>query len=325
MVFKFIGRGIKKVFKGVKKVVKKIAKPALIIGATLMTAGLATGGFAAFQGVNTAMGFLKAAGQTIVAGGQAIAGSLGIGSGITGTGFTAPFAGATTQGATLGTGVLAQNLGLSAGPAGLQALQATPAGAGVLKAGSAPAFPGATEVSSSSLSSLGGSAASGYSAGVGNSALKAGSKGLFGKLGSAFAGLGDLGQLAVIQGVMGGISSYMQGKEARRQEKRADEVGMFGVPMRGEPAYSSEQLAEIFSEFRLNPVGGSYTPPPIPDRASGPAPRRPRKDQEEPTKTGGKGLLAQEDEYQPQRFESSWATRSNLPRDEMGVPRPLLG
>lgn len=324
MVFKSIGRGIKKVFRGVKKVVKKIAKPALIATAIFFTAGLAAGGFAAF-GATTGLSFLGAVGQTTVAGVQAIAGSLGIGSGIAGTGMTSAFAGTATKGAKLSTGILAQGLGLSAGPAGLQALQATPAGAGVLKAGSAPAFPGATEVSRSSLSALGGSAASGYSAGAANSALKVTSKGIFGKLGSAFAGLGDLGQLAVIQGVMGGIGSVMQGKEMRRQEKRADEVGMFGVPMKGDPAYSSEQIAEIFSQYRFNPVGGSYTPPPVPDVDIGPTPRRPRRDQEEPTKTSGRGLLAREEEYQSQRFESSRAIRSNLPRDEMGIPRPLLG
>lgn len=291
MVFKSIGRAFKKVFRGVKKVVKKIAKPALIIGGTLMTAGLVTGGFAAFQGVTTATGFLKAAGQTMVAGAQSIAGSLGIGSGITGTGMTAPFAG--VEGATLGSGVLAQSLGLSAGPS-----------ADVLTRGAKTLGPGPW--STEALKEAGAT------------------RGVFGKLGSAFAGLGDLGQYAIIQGTLGGISSYMQNKEMRRQERRADEVGGFGTPSRGEGGYTPEQIAEIFSQFQLNPVASRYTPPPVPETTIIPAPTPPKKDEAPPRREASRGLLAQ-DEYQPQRFESSWATRSNLPRDTMGIPRPLLG
>lgn len=294
MVFKSIGRGIKKVFRGAKKVVKKVAKPALIIGAVLMTAGLATGGFAAFSAASGPLGFLKAAGQTMLAGGQSIAGSLGIGSGLSGSLVAEGGAFAGMEGATLGSGVLSQSLGLSSGPT-----------TDALTRGAERLGPG--PFSTETLKEAGAA------------------KGIFGKLGSSFAGLGDLGQYAIIQGTLGGISSVMQGKEMRRQEKRADEVGMFGVPMKGDPAYSSEQLAEIFSQYRLNPAGGSYTPPPVPDVDTGPTPRRPRRDQDESTKTSGRGLLAREDEYQPQKFESSWATRSNLPRDEMGVPRPLLG
>lgn len=292
MVFKSIGRGFKKVFRGVKKVIKKVAKPALIIGAVLMTAGLVTGGFAAFTAASGPLGFLKAAGQTMLAGGQSIAGSLGIGGGLSGSLVAEGGAFAGMEGATLGSGVLAQSLGFSSGPT-----------ADALTRGAEKLGPG--PFSTETLKEAGAT------------------KGVFSKLGSAFAGLGDLGQYAIIQGTLGGISSVMQGKAMRRQERREDAVGGFGTPSRGEGGYTPEQIAQIFSGFELK-TPASGTPPSPPEVEIKPKPTPPERGEELFKRTAQRGLLDQE-EYQPQRFESSWATRSNLPRDEMGIPRPLLG
>jgi hypothetical protein len=213
-----IKRGVKKVFRGVKKVLKKIPKPILIAGALLLTGGLAAGGFAAFGAIGqaTTLGgkmsaMFGAVGQTMAAGGQAIAGSLGIGSGITGTGATSAFAGATTKGATLGTGVLAQSLGLSAGPAGLQALSQVPAGAGVLRPEFAPSFPSAAKAVETAAQTTG----------------------FIGKAMESFNGMSAVGQMAVAQGIFGGMQSLAQSREARRQEKRQDSLGLFGARRRG--------------------------------------------------------------------------------------------
>lgn len=229
-----IKRGVKKVFRGVKKVIKKVAKPALIIGGTLLTAGLVTGGFAAFKGVTTMGGFFKATGQTLLLGGQSIAGSLGLTDGVTQE-LANDIGLPNLKGADLFSGTAAQALGLE-GPSNILA------GRGPL---SNEAFAAATNVSRDTLSGLGGYAASGYST------AKKASGGLFRKVASAFGGLSDMGQYAVINGIMGGIGGMMEERELRRQERREDRLGVFGTPRRGEGGYTPEQIAQMFEPYRL--------------------------------------------------------------------------
>lgn len=126
-----VKRAGRKIYRNtVGRIPSSIRKPLLIVGGTLLTAGLASGGFAAFKAASGPLGVFQATGQTMAAGAQAIAGSLGFGSGVTGT----VFANAGAGGATLGTGALAQTLGLAgpligpAAPAGV----ATTAGQGFL-------------------------------------------------------------------------------------------------------------------------------------------------------------------------------------------------
>ena len=73
-----IKRGVKKVFRGAKRVVRKIAKPALIVGAIYLTAGLATG-FAPVAAGSGLPGFLSSVGTTIGNGAKALGGALGFG------------------------------------------------------------------------------------------------------------------------------------------------------------------------------------------------------------------------------------------------------
>jgi len=82
-----IKRGVRKVFRGAKRVVRKIAKPALVVGAIYLTAGLATG-FAPMAAGSGLPGFLSSVGTTIGNGAKALGGALGFG------GATAPAVGA---------------------------------------------------------------------------------------------------------------------------------------------------------------------------------------------------------------------------------------
>lgn len=317
-----IAKGVKKVFKGVKKVVKKIAKPVLIGGAIFFTAGIAAGGFAAF-GASSGLSFFGAVGQTMAAGAQAVAGSLGIGSGIAGTGVTSAFAGTAAQGATLGTGVLAQTLGLSAGPAAAASGTAQ-AGAGVLKSGLAPALPG--EVTKASLANLGGSAASGYAAGTGGSAL-ATSGGVLGKVGGALKGMAgsNVGQLMLAQGIMGGIQSYAQSEEAKKDRKRFMKSGVFGVA-RGEKYGQAFGPADIEQAAASIPGTAAYA------RAQ----QQPQQGQtanatqpvQSPTPSGGGSLIGQTYEEGERQNQAQMAMQpgfSNPYNQNNQQGMPLLG
>ena len=220
-----IKRGVKKVFRGVKRVIKKIPKEVWIAGAILLTGGLAAGGFAAFGAVGSATGmaaktsaFFGAVGQTMAAGAQAIAGSIGVGSGITGTGMTSAFAGTAGQGATLGTGVLAQGLGLSAGPAAAAPLASPVTTAPASRVGEMLSGIGIAPQAASSAAAAAAPQATG---------------GFLGKAMGAFKGMSDIGQMAVVQGIFGGMQSMAEAREMRRQEKRADSLGIFGAQRRG--------------------------------------------------------------------------------------------
>ena len=237
--------GIRKVFRGAKNVVKKVWKPALIVGATLLTGGLAAGGFAAFSGASGIGGFMGAVGSTMAAGAQAIAGSLGIGAGISGAAgsSTAAFGAAGLSGATLGTGALAQGLGLATMTAGQASL-----------ANTMLAKPGG--ILSSAM-------------GAGGTAAAASTGGFLGTAMSALKGMAgsNVGQLAIAQGIMGGIQSYAAARETRRQEKRHDSEYVWGAQRRGgdgSNAIDDFQLPEM-------PTDGPGRPPtPTEWRASDP-------------------------------------------------------
>jgi len=251
-----IKRGIKKVFRGVKKVVKKIAKPALIIGATFLTSGLVVGGFDGFTslmaaakdgGAKTIGSFFSAVGKTIGAGAQALGGSLGLTQGLSPE-MAEAMGDKGLAGAGLFSGSFAQNvLGLE-GPQTISG-----------------------EISSRNLAGLGGSATSGYksSAMAGLSpysnetfakiASQAGRGGFFGTITNAFNNMSPVGQMMIAQGVMGSISSYAQARELRRQERREDARGVFGVSMGGEVGATPEEFAEVGRRYAMyNPQATGY-------------------------------------------------------------------
>jgi len=109
----FVGKALKKVFKVVKKVVKsKWFKIALIIAASVFTAGVAAGGFAAFSGVSTVGGFFGAVGTTMGTGYSAIIGAVGLGGAAAApVGAGASGAAATTAAGSIGTTGAAINAG----------------------------------------------------------------------------------------------------------------------------------------------------------------------------------------------------------------------
>jgi hypothetical protein len=99
--------GIKKAVKSVGRFVKKHWKKIVIAAAVVFTAGLATVGTAGFSSAMSSGGFLSAAGKTMVAGVQAIGGTMGIGNGAN----LAAFGGKGT--ATLLNGAAAQSVGIA--------------------------------------------------------------------------------------------------------------------------------------------------------------------------------------------------------------------
>ncbi len=103
-------RGVKKGVKKVGKAVSRNWKPIVGAGLAAFTGGLAVGGLGAFQSAVATKGLWSTVGSTMWAGVTGTAGTLGIGSGASGT-FAA---GAGMQGATLMTGAGAQALGLAA-------------------------------------------------------------------------------------------------------------------------------------------------------------------------------------------------------------------
>lgn len=103
-----IKKAVKRVFRPIKKIAKKIAKPALIIGATLFTAGIVSGGFTAFSSVGAAgtlggkiNAFMGAVGETIGKGASALTGGL-FGGGEAAAGATSAAGGVSKAGAAVG-------------------------------------------------------------------------------------------------------------------------------------------------------------------------------------------------------------------------------
>lgn len=198
-MFGSIKKAFKKVFKPIKKVMKKIAKPALMIGATLFTSGIVSGGFGAFSSVGAAgsLGskigaFMGAVGKTIGQGATALTGGLFGG-------------GAQSGGATISD--LASQEGMGALQSSLNAL------------------PGA-----------GGTVTQGGGGG-----------GFLGNVMGALKNFGstDTGKMIIAQGIMGGIQSYAEGRERRRQEKRYDKQAVFGVRRRGSKGENPYQAPDL--------------------------------------------------------------------------------
>jgi len=246
----FVKKAAKKVFKGAKKVVKKVWKPALIAGATLFTGGLAAGGFAAFSGATTLGGFMGAVGQTMAVGGQAMLGSLGLTSGVSGSLSAAT---GVAQGTTLFNGALAQGLGLSAGVGG--------SGAGGLI--------GAGGVGSTPIAGVGSSGfAGGVTAGAGTTlgaAAGTGSNFIAG-IGKTLGGLasGGIGKMALFQGISGGIQSFMASREAAKERKINRRRNFAGGPMRGgsaEGGFEFPDFSQGQSQTAEATNQGSFTPP----------------------------------------------------------------
>lgn len=105
-------KGVKKVFKKVVKGVKKIFKSKVfrviaIAAATFFTAGVATAGFGSVMGSFGTNGVLATIGKTIGVGFQAVAGSLGLGSGVSASMGSAL---GVAPGTTLGSGALATSI-----------------------------------------------------------------------------------------------------------------------------------------------------------------------------------------------------------------------
>lgn len=200
-----VWKGVKKVFKKAVDVVKKYWKPIVAVALGVFTAGVATAGFAAFGGVNTVGGFMAAAGKTMAIGAQATMGSLGLTQGVTAG--TASGVSGLSAGTTLGTGKWATAVKGALGSSG---------GGGAAEGGLAYTDKLA--------------AASG-----GGSSVPAGGSAFLSKMGGALKGFAgtDTGKLMIAQGIMGGISNYMEAKEARRQERRHDEETIWGAQRRG--------------------------------------------------------------------------------------------
>lgn len=330
-----IAKGVKKVFKGAKKFVKKIAKPVLIGAAIFFTAGIAAGGFAAFSGVSSLGGFFGAVGNTIGVGFQATMGSLGLSQGVSASMASAS---GVQAGTTLGTGTFAQALGLSAGPnttaavkAGMEATAGQ--GAGVLSKnalieagtqgsnvlGLGKTVGAGAGVTSKSLAALGGPTATG---GAG-----AGSGGLLSTLGGAFKGMAstNTGQLMLAQGIMGGIQSYAQSEEAKKDRKRFMKSGVFGVA-RGEKYGQAFGPADIEQAAASIPGTAAY------DRSQ----QQPQQGQtanatqptQSPTPSGGGSLIGQtyeEGERQNQAQVAMQPGFSNPYNQNNQQGMPLLG
>lgn len=168
---------------------RKLRKPALIIGATFLTAGLVSGGFA-MGSAGGIGGFFQGVGQTLSQGGQAISGALGFGGAATGGASTVSLAGGSGA-----TSMLSQQ-------------------AGILQSMGVP-----SSIASATTGAATAARATGFLGTVGNALRSMGSS--------------TVGQLAIAQGIMGGIQSFAQARETRRQERRHDEGVVWGAQRRG--------------------------------------------------------------------------------------------
>lgn len=196
----FIGKAVKKVFKVSKKIWKttinvakkawgnKWVRIAAIVGLSVFTAGLASGGFAAFSAASSAAGgglggFFSAVGTTMSTGFTALTG-LG-GAAAAAPTAAAPLASSAAAAGGSGSALLAQ--------AGLGATQA--------------ALP---------MSAIG--------AGVTNAAVGAGTSG--GILGALFSN--TVGGGFMRSAIVGGISSYAQAKQWDKERKYKDNATIYG-------------------------------------------------------------------------------------------------
>lgn len=220
-------KAVKKTGKFLKKHWRKIA----VAAAVVFTAGIATVGAAGFTAAGAGSGFgatLGAIGKTMVAGVQAIGGSLGIGQGASLSGFGG------SGYATLGTGAAAQSLGLAGSNAAMTAGRVAQMGAtapgqagyGVLMNSANPAASaaaGGTQVAGG----LGG----GSLGGAGGAAPRAG-----GFLSNPNSGL-------LLQAGMGLVNGYMQGRAEDEEWERRKPKGFYGVGLNGVPSGTGPMLS----------------------------------------------------------------------------------
>ena len=271
----FVKKAVKKVFKFAKKVVKKTGsflkrawnnkwvRMAIIIAASVFTAGLASGGFAAFSGVNSIGGFFGAVGQTMATGWTAITGAVAN----AGKGFASLFTGGTTaaEGTALAaSGEFVAPLASSVGTATAEgaalagATGATPLlGVSLGTTAATTGTTGLMAAGTTSAASLGALEAAGLaSAGqfvaplMSNVTSSAGAKGFIGKFGNLLLDKGWGGTLlrsSIAQGFMG----YYQNKDREREEWYWRQRTVWGGPAFGGDA-GGIQLADPVAVMAQN-------------------------------------------------------------------------
>jgi hypothetical protein len=240
----FVGKAVKKVFKTAAKVRKKVGsiakkawgnkwiRLAIIVGASVFTAGLASGGFAAFSAASTAAGggiggFFSAVGTTMATGYASITASV-----------SSLFGGAATT-VPGGAGVFsaASQAGALAGTTGT-----TLAGSAVAGGVTSGALTGGVG------SVLGGTALAGGGAAAAAATAGGGiASGIIGTLMSPTIG-GTFARTALI----GGISAYMQKKQYDDEREYKDQATVYGGPAFG----GDDQLAEGFIRKPILDTGG---------------------------------------------------------------------
>lgn len=226
---------IKKVVKKATRFVRRNWKSIAIAAAVVFTSGLATVGTAGFAAAGGGSGFgatLGAIGKTMVAGVQAIGGSLGIGQGASLGGFGG------SGYATLGTGAAAQSLGLAGSNAAMTAGRVAQMGAtapgqagyGVLMNSANPAA-AATTGGAQIAGGMGGSLGVGVGSGAGGAATGGG--GFFSNPNSGM----------LLQAGMGLVNGYMQGRAQDEDWERTKPRGYWGVGLNGTPNASGPLMA----------------------------------------------------------------------------------
>lgn len=226
---------LKKAVKKVGRFVRRNWKSIAIAAAVVFTSGLATVGTAGFAAAGGGSGFgatLGAIGKTMVAGVQAIGGSLGIGQGASLGGFGG------SGYATLGTGAAAQSLGLAGSNAAMTAGRVAQMGAtapgqagyGVLMNSANPAA-AATTGGAQIAGGMGGSLGVGVGSGAGGAATGGG--GFFSNPNSGM----------LLQAGMGLVNGYMQGRAQDEDWERTKPRGYWGVGLNGTPNASGPLMA----------------------------------------------------------------------------------
>lgn len=253
---------IKKLHKKTRKFLKKHWVKILLVAATVLTAGVATVGFAGFSSAMAAAGggvggFLSAAGSTFVAGAAAIGGSLGIGSGVTASTAGGAFAAAPVMqgvaagtGLTLGSGAAAQSLGLAASTSA----PAAALGGGPPAALAGPA--GSTAITQGGRTAVNLAAGAGGAGGAANAAsTAAGTMGSGGGSGTIGSWIGNNAG-TLIQTGMGLVNGYMQGRQQEEDWERTKPRGFFGVGL------NDEESVPIGGEMPLMWSPQSFQRPP---------------------------------------------------------------
>lgn len=235
----FVKKAVKKVFKGVKKVVKKTVsfakrvvksdwfKIAAVVGLSLFTAGVASGGFVASTG--GIGGFFSSVGATMSNGWTAITSTV--------TGMFGP-------GAASGT--------VAGGTQPLMTASIHGTG-GLLGTGASTAAGAAASSAGTFLSPLASNIAAGAATSGG---LVAGAKGILGKFGNLLMDPG-LGGTMMRQGIMSGMQSMAQQKQLDKQEDYFRSRTVWGGPAFGgdaEPMQFLQPNASVAQQQAASPA-----------------------------------------------------------------------